>query len=983
MTVTNDERIQVLPLRPMLSFTDPAYEQHFIRYYNDFYYRYAQFSLALGLGLVFGDFLVDLLAFPNDHANIYRIELCLPILGAGIACSFTGYARRHWQPIMAGFISIVALSLFWVLMVIDRGGGMGLRSWVGILNFVFLEFYCFVILGVQFRYAFIAGGLILLTFEAAILLTFGMDWIISSYWSYHVVTLFMLAVVIGWWREFALRKDFSAKTALETARLTAEHLTQVKSDFLATMSHEIRTPMNAIIGMSRLALQTNLAPKQRNHIEKVSRSADHLLGLINEVLDFSKVEAGKLLMEKVDFRLDDVMTNVANLLSVKAEEKRLDLLFDIAPDVPTTLAGDALRLGQVLTNLGNNAVKFTDQGEVVIGVALFSGGEQDVELHFWVRDSGIGMTPEQQGKLFQSFSQADSSTTRKYGGTGLGLAISKKLVELMGGTIWIESEFGKGSTLHFRAHFGVRANSLPRRMISAGHLASKRLLVVDDNASAREILVTMARTFGLQADSAPDGRQALADIETNDRLGRPYDLVLMDRGMPNMDGAECIRLMRLAKLSAPPAVIMVTAEYGGAQALTAHENGTLSPSVLTKPISSSTFLEAVTDALGIQGQPPPRSLAPDARQVEAMRKLRGARLLLAEDNALNQEVATELLHKAGIAVVIANDGQEALDILSRDGRFDGVLMDCQMPVMDGFSATREIRRNAAFDGLPIIAMTANAMAGDRETVIAAGMVDHIAKPIDVGNMLETIARWIRPANPLEVADLVDMEPTAAGTPRFDMSGLRGIDTAAGLVVTMNDHDLYLRLLLRFRASEAGFADAFRLARQGADPSAPTRIAHTLKGTAGNIGAKDVQATAAALEQACTDAAPREVIDWLLARTLAALNPVIDGLAALRRGEVLSVEPQTHAPDRREPDRPGPDRVAPGRADMARVRALATRLKALLDDNNMEAGDVVEELEASVAGTALEERVADISEAVGCFDMDMALDALRNMTETIE
>jgi HPt (histidine-containing phosphotransfer) domain-containing protein len=295
-------------------------------------------------------------------------------------------------------------------------------------------------------------------------------------------------------------------------------------------------------------------------------------------------------------------------------------------------------------------------------------------------------------------------------------------------------------------------------------------------------------------------------------------------------------------------------------------------------------------------------------------------------------------------------------------------MDCQMPVMDGFSATREIRRNVAFAGLPIIAMTANAMAGDREKVIAAGMLDHIAKPIDVGDMLETIARWITPENPVEAADHAGMDPSADMAPAFDLSGLRGIDTAAGLVVTMNNHELYLKLLLMFRASEADFAHAFRLARQGGDPSAPNRLAHTLRGNAGNIGAKDVQATAAALEQACADDASPQVIDRLLSRTLAALNPVIDGLAALQRGRV----------------RPGdPERSNPDGADMATVRALLAQIEALLEDSNLEAGEVVEELAASVAGTALEETVWDISRATARFDIDMALGALRKMAEKLK
>ena len=971
MDLDTDKRISDLPLRPMLAFSDPAYEQRFVRYYNDFYYRYAQVTLALGLVLVFADFLVDFLAFPQSQANFYRLQLCLPIIGVGIAFSFTGYARRHWQFVMAGFIVLVAFSLFGVLLVIDGQGGMGLRSWVGILNFIFLEFYCFVILGVQFRYAVVSGVLILLAFESSMLLKFGMDRMILSYWSYHVVTLFLLAGVIGWWREFALRKDFSAKTALEASRREAEHLTQVKSDFLATMSHEIRTPMNAIIGMSRLALQTDLKPKQRNYIEKVSRSAEHLLGLINEVLDFSKVEAGKLSMEAADFRLEDVTGNLANLLAVKAEEKRLDFLFDFAPDVPTALIGDALRLGQVLVNLGNNAVKFTDQGEVVIGAALVSRSEQDAELHFWVRDSGIGMTPEQQTKLFQSFSQADASTTRKYGGTGLGLAISKKLVEMMGGKIWVESEPGKGSTFHFHARFGLQAEPATRQALRAEELAGKRLLVVADNASAREILATMAGTLGLQVNSVCDGRQALAEVAMNDKAGQPYDVVLIDWRMPNMDGLECIRQMQAVELSRPPAAIMVTAEYGREEMLTtAPQTSMLLKSVLTKPVSPSTLLDALGEALGKPRNASTRPL--QATDQAAMRKLNGARLLLVEDNDLNQELATELLRDAGIDVVVASHGQEALDILSRDAGFDGILMDCQMPVMDGFSATREIRRNAAWAKLPIIAMTANAMAEDREKVIAAGMVDHITKPLNPNDMFNTIARWITPASAGRIEPVRPSEPlfmpVRASEALFMTFELPGIDSEAGLVMTMNNRELYRSLLLKFRAREAGFADTFRRAQQGSDRSAACRVAHTLASTAGTIGAKDVQTAAARLERACSDGDPPEAVEQMLASTLSALDPVIDGLAVVQPGDNRF-------------DEPGRDE--PGRTDKQTVRALLNRLTGLLADSNLEAGDVVEELEASVQGTQLAEAVRDVSQAVAGFDVDTALHLIEEITETFE
>ncbi len=736
---------------------------------------------------------------------------------------------------------------------------------------------------------------------------------------------------------------------MKKAKCLAEDMARLKADFLANMSHEIRTPMNAIIGMSHLALKTNMTARQRDYVNKIHSSGQHLLGIINDILDFSKIESGKLKIEHHDFCVDHVLNDVADLITEKSTAKGLELIFDIDANVPTHLNGDALRLKQILTNYTSNAVKFTEQGEIVVTGKILEETDNDVLLYFSVRDTGIGLTLEQKQHLFESFHQADSSTSRKYGGTGLGLAISKMLASLMGGEVGVESELGNGSNFWFTARL-TKVKNTDIALKPHPDLRQLKILVVDDNVTSRRVLAMSLENMKFSVTEAQNGFEAIDILEKQAKQHIFYDIIFLDWLMPEMDGIQTFEAIQALNLLKTPQPVIVTA-YWREDSFKEVKNAGFNH-VLTKPVTASTIFDTLMTVLNEQNTLKEENDNSDSLALlENLKSVQGARILLVEDNVLNQEVALGLLEEARFHVDIANHGQEAIEMIAMHD-YDMVLMDMQMPVMDGLTATSQIRNDAIFQNLPIVAMTANAMQQDKDKCMAVGMNDYVVKPIDPDELFRVLLKWIKPRPQKELNEELVLDETGITFPKID-----GLDIELGLKRVLNKKPMYLTMLKSYVANQVHLANEFEDALKSGQKEVAERLAHSAKSVNGNIGATHLQKLASELELLIREDAASDMIEKMFTTFIQHQQNLIADLEKfLAQLDIVPI--QSNA------------------LDLLKVSQVIENMITLLKDNDSEVLEIIEENVDLLRFALGAEEFARIEKSIKQYDFDNALDYLK-------
>ncbi len=752
---------------------------------------------------------------------------------------------------------------------------------------------------------------------------------------------------------------------LEHSRDEARQAARVKAQFLANMSHEIRTPMNAILGMAHLLSNTDTSPSQRNFIQKIQAAGNNLLGIINDILDFSKIEAGQMKIEQVAFELDGILTGISDMVAVKAQEKGLELLFHAQKGLPRHLVGDPLRIGQVLINLANNAVKFTPKGEVVISV---SGGDIEndrIPLHFVVRDTGIGMSSSQIQTLFQPFSQADASTTRKFGGTGLGLAICRQLALLMEGDIWAESEEGKGSAFHFKLTLICPPNEERQPFIPAPDLRGMRVLVLDDNATFQEIIKEMLEDFTFHVTLASSGSEAISQLERAVDEGNPIDLVLADWKMPGMDGIETSRNIKdNPRISHTPTIIMITA-FGREEIMERADRSGLD-GFLIKPVNRSLLFNTIMECFGKsvdRGETSHPFLGTDAATLQM---LKGLHVLLVEDNLFNQDVARELLETVGVDVTVVDNGLKAVEAVANTA-FDAVLMDIQMPEMDGYEAMRIIRSRESNEAhLPLIAMTANVMAADRDQVKSAGADDQVDKPITPSLLYAALAKWTRRDGKEETVQPLENSYLTNAQTDLHLPLLPDLDAVRGLKRFEGNRDLFTRLLHRFKSEQKEMVPQIQRAIAAQDHSLAGRLLHTLKGLAATIGARGLAQKAEAMEHWLFTGekypSEKEMHDLgvTMEKVLTAIDKVVTELEPATKREDLSYAP----------------------LDKETLYRQLTELAAFLKADDYEAHVSVKKLVQGTVNTPLEADVQRMKTEIEGYDYTAAIDGVEKVLKKL-